>query len=89
MKTAEGLRALRRFAAAQFSGPASDELRKAQGEIISAGWLRLRELDVDELPGVEESKRNETRRKSYRVLADLVLKTVEIAEYHDRIAGNA
>ncbi len=63
--------------------------RAELGEIISAGWLRLRELDVDPLAAIPAEKREEVRRKSYRVLTDLVLKTIEIAEFHDRTAGHA
>lgn len=59
------------------------------GEIVSAGWRRLRELDIMESPGADEEGRHRNRVKNYRVLADLVLKTVEVAEYHDRIAGHA
>lgn len=59
------------------------------GEIISAGWRRLRELDVNESPGADKEEQHVNRVKHYRVLADLVLKTVEVAEYHDRIAGHA
>lgn len=63
--------------------------RAGLGAIISAGWRRLRELDVLEAIGDHEGWQQDSRQKSYGVLADLVLKTVEIAEYHDRIAGDA
>ena len=59
------------------------------GEIISAGWLRIRELDIAPCPGADEEEQDRNRAKGYKVLADLVLKTVEVAEYHDRIAGHA
>lgn len=59
------------------------------GEIVSAGWHHLRSLDVSAFPRVDEEEQHRNRVKSYKVLADLVLKTVEVAEYHDRIAGDA
>lgn len=59
------------------------------GETVSAGWLRLRELDVAPCRGESEEDRHRERISSYKVLADLVLKTVEIAEYYDRIDGHA
>jgi hypothetical protein len=52
------------------------------GEIVTAGWKELRHLDAKSCTDLE-------RRKSYRVLNDLVLKTVEVAEYHDRLSTNA
>jgi len=59
------------------------------GETVSAGWLRLRELDVAPCRGESEEDQHRERINSYKVLADLVLKTVEIAEYYDRIDGHA
>jgi hypothetical protein len=62
------------------------------GEIISAGWLRLRELDEAEIEreeGEDDEDIEKKRSKSYKVLADLVLKTVEVAEYHDRVGDHA
>lgn len=59
------------------------------GEIVAAGWLRLRELDISSFERVKAEKREHERIKSYKVLADLVLKTIEVAEYHDRIDGHA
>lgn len=59
------------------------------GESVSAGWQRLREIDGDEFPGENLAEQEANRTKSYRVLADLVLKTVEVAEYHDRVHGHA
>jgi hypothetical protein len=59
------------------------------GEIISAGWLRLRELDDVVISDDDEEKKSAKRLKSYKVLADLVLKTVEVAEYHDRVTLDA
>lgn len=59
------------------------------GEIVSAGWHRLRALDLAPCRGADEEEKRGNRSKSYKVLADLVLKTIEVAEYHDRIAGHA
>lgn len=59
------------------------------GEIVSAGWLRIRELDIASCPGEDDEEQQRNRVKSYKVLADLILKTVEVAEYHDRIASHA
>lgn len=59
------------------------------GEIISAGWLRLLELDDIEFDHEDEENNRLKRDKSYKVLADLVLKTVEVAEYQDRTTSNA
>ncbi|WP_242126700.1 hypothetical protein [Sphingobium sp. Sx8-8] len=67
--------------------PHSD--RVELGEIVSAGWLRLRALDTTVFFGKDDRARESERTKSYKVLADLVLKTIEVAEYHDRIAGHA
>jgi hypothetical protein len=53
--------------------------RAELGEIVTAGWRRLRSLE--EQPGLDTVE----RRKRHRVLGDLVLKSVEVAEYHDRI----
>lgn len=63
--------------------------RAELGEIVSAGWLRMRDLDVAPCRGDTDEEQHRERVKSYKVLADLVLKTVEIAEYHDRIGGHA
>ncbi|MEG3148191.1 hypothetical protein U1839_26380 [Sphingomonas sp. RT2P30] len=59
------------------------------GESVSAGWKRLRQLDVAEFKGRDDEEKERNRAKSYKVLADLVLKTVEVAEYHDRVDGHA
>ena len=50
------------------------------GEIISAGWLYLRQND-----GLAEAE----QRRRYKVLGDLVLKSVEVAEYLDRTRPDA
>ena len=52
--------------------------RAELGEIVTAGWRRLFEM-----PDHEDEQR---RMQAERVLADLVLKTIEVAEYHDRLA---
>jgi hypothetical protein len=61
------------------------------GEIVSAGWLRLRALD--DMPSstdyTDEEEIARQRTKNYKVLADLILKTVEVAEYHDRVTAHA
>lgn len=61
------------------------------GEIVSAGWMRLRELD--DIPGTDPdaggSAAEDQRMKACKALADLVLKTVEVAEYYDRVDANA
>lgn len=54
------------------------------GEIISAGWLRIRELDETDFDPDDVEANNRKRDKGYKVLADLVLKTVEVAEFQDR-----
>lgn len=59
------------------------------GESVSAGWKRLRQLDVETFDGKDHAERERNRARSYKVLADLVLKTVEVAEYHDRVYGDA
>jgi hypothetical protein len=61
------------------------------GEIVSAGWLRLRELDdmPDLRPDVANGATDDHRIKAFKALADLVLKTVEVSEYYDRVNINA
>lgn len=59
------------------------------GESVSAGWRHLREIDGRKFPGEDKAEEEANRAKSYKVLADLVLKTVEVAEYHDRVDGDA
>lgn len=56
--------------------------RRAElGEIVSAGWRLLRQIDLE-----AEAKE---RRERQRFLGDLVLKTIEVAEYHDRSTPRA
>lgn len=53
--------------------------RAELGEIVTAGWRRLFEMAVPD----DEAERIEAE----RVLGDLVLKTIEVAEYQDRITA--